>query len=1073
MTRARVLIAVVGSLLAILVSAILFACSQTPTSVPVRTFERAQRMDVACMQLYDPADGFQPREPLGRPQEACIPVPADLDGTSFPAQLFAFVTQTTRGELAVVNLSAGSLVDQSKATPGINFLPVGALPTDVATTPDGKMAFVGSAEANKPAIYGVPTRRLLGDTDDRFPRDPEPVSIASWPVCALPQNPGALAVVPRRAGAAPDAGAPSDAGASDAGAGDAGAVTELPALYDLVVVLPGDRVSSAKIVTIDPRPFLRGGLRKLKDGTPDYESDHLKGEPATLNGGPILEPGSLAPCPILSAVELSGAPVLPKSFVPGPGWDDGVKYRDGGVDLTCLRPQDPTCGLRPCCDEPTPPQAPPVDAGDGGNQGVPVTDAGACEPVTPKDAGPVPLDLGPVDAPQLVSVARDDQMLYVADLGVPLIHVLDMSTPGSPRELPPLLATSMTDPSRTVKVKQLAISPPTRDYKRYLYAVDQIDGSIIVYDVTDPMTMQRTPLTRPHPELNPFQPQDRISFSSPVVAVQFARHDVPLSQINGVSMPSSSAGLLCNPNHNLDSRPQDDLGYYYRASSTDPGQEIGPRRLRGVFAFATLSNGTVLVVDVDDWDSPCRRPSDMSVPLSDITPAEPAPSGPNDLDPYHSPNPRATGIPDDPAVTQEAFFPMASPHSLRSEVLVRSDTTTGNQLPRVQGSLTITKSEGVILPQTGEGSATTPLMQVGFATEEPQVHIDQDWAVTYEGALPGFEGISATLSTDDEYRSLLLSQDNARFCAKGVEDWSAGIARTQSVAVALGKRGVALPPRTERQVADYVQLTEEILDAGDSYWDLPQECWDPRLSTANARHDACVSTYKTAAEENRNRDFPIIEAYDKTLRLGRFFNGASGREVVNIDPSNAPDLKLMRCCFHNLVKFKVRTGALWSVVGSTVGGGAGVGFLSHLTTDSNGRCVSSCDPRESLLNGRLFTAPGQLGLMASTTTAAERSFDVAKIDRNSSLAMRNPMIDLRILGSLDGTPPPRDARYSFSTRGQFRALFVSIGGASIQVNPQSMRYIESLGQMAVVDGASQGLVLIDLRAVTVARAPYF
>ena len=31
----------------------------------------------------------------------------------------------------------------------------------------------------------------------------------------------------------------------------------------------------------------------------------------------------------------------------------------------------------------------------------------------------------------------------------------------------------------------------------------------------------------------------------------------------------------------------------------------------------------------------------------------------------------------------------------------------------------------------------------------------------------------------------------------------------------------------------------------------------------------------------------------------------------------------------------------------------------------------------------------------------------------------------------------------------------------------------SLGQMAVVDGASQGLVLIDLQAVTVARAPYF
>ena len=63
--------------------------------------------------------------------------------------------------------------------------------------------------------------------------------------------------------------------------------------------------------------------------------------------------------------------------------------------------------------------------------------------------------------------------------------------------------------------------------------------------------------------------------------------------------------------------------------------------------------------------------------------------------------------------------------------------------------------------------------------------------------------------------------------------------------------------------------------------------------------------------------------------------------------------------------------------------------------------------------------------------------------------------------------------YSFTTRGQFRTLTVTLGGASISVNPQSMRYVDSLGQMAVVDGASQGLVLIDLQAVTVARAPYF
>ena len=51
MTRRKLALGVVASVLLIAATAVLVACSQTPTSVPVRTFERAQRMDVACMQL--------------------------------------------------------------------------------------------------------------------------------------------------------------------------------------------------------------------------------------------------------------------------------------------------------------------------------------------------------------------------------------------------------------------------------------------------------------------------------------------------------------------------------------------------------------------------------------------------------------------------------------------------------------------------------------------------------------------------------------------------------------------------------------------------------------------------------------------------------------------------------------------------------------------------------------------------------------------------------------------------------------------------------------------------------------
>jgi hypothetical protein len=1041
--RRGALVALGLAVVGVAASASLSACSQTPTSVPVRTFERAQRMDVACMQLYDaePNGVLRAREPLGRPQAECTPVSANSTGADFQKQLFALVTQSTRGELAVVDLSAGVLIDQSRAIPGINFIPVGALPTDVATSPDGKMAFVGSAETNKAAIYGIPTRRILGDTAG-FPHDSEPATLASWPVCALPQNPGAVTIVPRKASAVV---VPS----ADAGAGDAGAVVpaDLPD-YEVVVVLPGDRRSSAKILTLDPRPFMRGGLPRTANGQPDYARD------PSVTVGPVLAPGSLADCPILSAKELSGASVLPTSLAPGSTWDDGVKYVDGGVDDTCNRPtRAARCGAAPCCVEVIP------DGGVNPEGGVPpaVPDAGTCQPVTAEDAGVVPLDLGPLEPPRLASVVRDEQMLYVADESVPLIHVLDMSVSGSPRELPPLLATSLGDPARVVKVKELAISPPTRDYKRFLYAVDRVDGSIMVFDVTDPATMQRTPQRRPHAELNPFQPPDRISFSSPVVAVAFARHDVPLAQINGVAVTNAASGLLCNPNPNLDANPLADLGVFYRANSTDPNQDIGPRRLRGIFAFATLSNGQVITIDVDDWDSPCRRPSDMSQATSDLAPAQPAPSSPGDFDPYHVP---LAGL----AVTNEGFFPMTSPHSLRSAVLVRDEPTTGNQLPRLQTQPTLRAANGVLV---NTSDPTTPLISVpSFAREVPQVHIDQDWTVGWEGSIPGFEGVSGVITTDDAYASLVVSQPNARFCAKGVEDWAQGTERAQKIAGAYARTGFA-PPSDLGLITDYVQLTEDILPAADDYWNVPQDCWDPQLSTAAARHNACQKTFGAASDQSTLRDFPILEAYDDKVVLGRYFTrlttdasgnvSSSRREVVYKDPSNANDLKLMRCCFHNQVRFRVRTGQLWSVVGTAVGGGPGVGFFSHMTTDAQGRCVASCDSRESLLNARAPMGP----------------FGIGAVARNSPLGVRNPMFNFFVAGGIGGAIPARDTQYTFSTRGQFSTLGVAIGGSSISVNPQSMRYIESLGQIGVVDGASQGLVLIDLRAVTVARAPYF
>ena len=69
--------------------------------------------------------------------------------------------------------------------------------------------------------------------------------------------------------------------------------------------------------------------------------------------------------------------------------------------------------------------------------------------------------------------------------------------------------------------------------------------------------------------------------------------------------------------------------------------------------------------------------------------------------------------------------------------------------------------------------------------------------------------------------------------------------------------------------------------------------------------------------------------------------------------------------------------------------------------------------------------------------------------------------------------PPRDDVWKFSTRGQFTPLTINIASSSTAVSPQSMFFVAPMGQMAVVDGSSQGLIMIDLNALAEAHAPYY
>src|SRR6516165_8328686 len=116
-----------------------WSCSQTPTNVPIHTFQGAQKVAVVCLQVEGTPDHLLFPNMGARPvaQNNCAPVPSGVTNAStLPYHLMAAVTQTTRGELAIVDLTGGFVIDEDRSTPGVNFIPVGTNPTDVAIPPD-------------------------------------------------------------------------------------------------------------------------------------------------------------------------------------------------------------------------------------------------------------------------------------------------------------------------------------------------------------------------------------------------------------------------------------------------------------------------------------------------------------------------------------------------------------------------------------------------------------------------------------------------------------------------------------------------------------------------------------------------------------------------------------------------------------------------------------------------------------------------------------------------------------------------------------------------------------------------
>ena len=140
--------------------------------------------------------------------------------------------------------------------------------------------------------------------------------------------------------------------------------------------------------------------------------------------------------------------------------------------------------------------------------------------------------------------------------------------------------------------------------------------------------------------------------------------------------------------------------------------------------------------------------------------------------------------------------------------------------------------------------------------------------------------------------------------------------------------------------------------------------------------------------------------------------------------------------------------------------GAATGYVHHVINDPTAtdpsavRCILSCDPSLRLRNSRAIeVAPG----------AKVPAFD----NLGDPSMFRNAQIRFVLWKAEKCTAPPcvtRGSKFTFVESGGFASIEVQL--STVPVLPQSIRFVRGIGQLAIPDAVSQGLLMLDLNVIS-------
>src|SRR5690606_9298982 len=147
------------------------------------------------------------------------------------------------------------------------------------------------------------------------------------------------------------------------------------------------------------------------------------------------------------------------------------------------------------------------------------------------------------------------------------------------------------------------------------------------------------------------------------------------------------SGVRCEPEPEAD----DSLGALFRPSNSGGADAL---MLRGLFAVASLQNGQLAIIDIDDYDAECRRPSAIGRGEGDV-------GCPTDPDRFPDGELEELNDEDETRVTNELSCNVVQPHRVRA----RSLYTEGIGAPRLRAFPRLRSEEGtsLIVDQSQKG----------------------------------------------------------------------------------------------------------------------------------------------------------------------------------------------------------------------------------------------------------------------------------------------------------------------------------------------------------------------------------